>query len=116
IKAVVGRPRSSVDLVNIYTQVAGRSFPSGHVFHYVALYGFLFYLAYVLIPRSPSRTILLIICGSLVSLVGISRMYLGAHWASDVVGAYLFGSVWLFLIIDFYWHMKIKQLERQRPQ
>jgi undecaprenyl-diphosphatase len=116
IKTIVGRPRPTPDLVGIYTHIDGRSFPSGHVFHYMAMYGFLFYLAYVLIPRSTSRTILLIICGSLIGLVGVSRMYLGAHWASDVVGAYLFGTIWLLLIIDFYWYMKIRQLRLEQPQ
>jgi len=109
IKTIVGRPRPTVDLVSVYTNLNSKSFPSGHVFHYVALYGFLFYLAYVLMPKSILRTILLIVCASLVSLVGISRMYLGEHWASDVVGAYLFGTVWLLVVIDFYWKMKIRQ-------
>ena len=116
IKIIVGRPRPTVDLVNIYTNVNGRSFPSGHVFHYVTMYGLLFYLTYVLMPRSWLRTTLLIIFGLLISLVGVSRMYLGAHWASDVVGAYLFGSVWLLLIIDFYWHMKIRQIRGKKSQ
>jgi membrane-associated phospholipid phosphatase len=110
IKIIVARPRPTVDLVSVYTHLNSKSFPSGHVFHYVALYGLLFYLAYVLMPRSIYRTILLVIFGSLVSLVGISRMYLGEHWASDVVGAYLFGTIWLFVVIDLYWHLKIRQL------
>src|SRR5882724_3998227 len=74
IKTIVARPRPSIDLVSVYTHLNSKSFPSGHVFHYVATYGLLFYLVYVLIPRSILRTILLVISGSLVCLVGISRM------------------------------------------
>jgi len=38
-------------------------------------------------------------CSALVMLIGPSRVYLGAHWASDVVGSYIIGVLWLFVLI-----------------
>ncbi len=108
LKVVIDRPRPVVDLVEVYLEHRTRSFPSGHVMSYVALYGFLFYLVYALTRRSPLRFALLAVLGSLVGLVGLSRVYLGAHWASDVIGGYLFGAVWLALIIHFYWRLNMR--------
>ena len=102
IKIIVGRPRPSPDLVEVYAHSATCSFPSGHVTSYLALYGFLFYLVYTLMSRSPLRSALLTLLGAMIGLVGISRVYLGAHWASDVLGGYCFGFFWLALTIYVY--------------
>lgn len=102
LKLLIARPRPSASLVEVYAQRSAFSFPSGHVMSYVTLYGFLFFLTYTLAPRSTWRIAAMILLGALVGLVGLSRVYLGAHWASDVVGGYLFGAVWLALIIYFY--------------
>ena len=116
IKTLVGRPRPSFELIQVYTQVNSKSFPSGHVFHYMALYGLLFYLVYVVMRRSILRSSLLVVFGLMVGLVGISRMYLGEHWASDVIGGYLFGFVWLILMIEFYWRMKMRRLQKTKTE
>ncbi len=44
----------------------------------------------------------MIIGGLLIALIGLARVYSGEHWFSDVVGGYLFGSIWLVLTIRFY--------------
>jgi undecaprenyl-diphosphatase len=62
----------------------------------------MWFLAYTLMKRSAWRTGLLVILGSLIVLVGASRIYLGQHWPSDVLGAYLLGSLTLVVIIWFY--------------
>ncbi len=102
IKIVVDRPRPSADLVDVITQLNDRSFPSGHVVLYTAFFGFVFFLTYALLKPSWAQTVLLALLGALVGLVGLSRIYLGQHWASDVIGAYLLASVWLGLIIRLY--------------
>ncbi|MGH9752466.1 MAG: phosphatase PAP2 family protein [Blastocatellia bacterium] len=102
LKFLIGRPRPTQDMIKVYAPSVTKSFPSGHVTSYMALYGFLFYLVYTLTPPSRLRSALLIVFGALIGLVGISRVYLGAHWASDVLGGYCFGSFWLALIIHFY--------------
>jgi undecaprenyl-diphosphatase len=102
IKFAVGRARPTPDLVEVHAHSTTLSFPSGHVTSYMALYGFLFYLVYTLMSRSPLRSALLIVLGALTGLVGLSRVYLGAHWASDVFGGYCLGFFWLALTIYFY--------------
>ena len=102
IKFIVGRARPTPDMVEVYAHSATRSFPSGHVTSYMALYGFLFYLVYTLMRPSPLRSALLIVLGALTGLVGLSRVYLGAHWASDVFGCYCLGFFWLAMTIYFY--------------
>lgn len=102
VKILVHRPRPGADLVTVLQQLKSYSFPSGHVLTYTVFFGFLFFLSYTLLKRSFVRTILLAILGSLVGLIGISRIYLGDHWASDAAGAYLLGSLWLTLSIYVY--------------
>jgi membrane-associated phospholipid phosphatase len=102
IKFLVGRPRPSPDMVKVYEHPFTCSFPSGHASSYMAFYGFLFYLIYSMMRPSPPRFILLVVCGAMVGLVGVSRVYLGAHWASDVLGGYCLGFFWLALTINVY--------------
>jgi membrane-associated phospholipid phosphatase len=106
IKIIVGRARPSPDLVEVFEHPFSGSFPSGHVASYMALYGFLFYLVYSLMRPSALRSALLIVCGAMTGLVGLSRVYLGAHWASDVFGGYGFGFFWLALTIYVYQRRK----------
>ncbi len=102
IKLVVERPRPSANVVNVITQLKDYSFPSGHVLYFTFFFGFLLFLSYTLLKHSWWRTLLLIILGSMVALIGLSRIYVGQHWVSDVAAAYLLGSVWLSLTIFVY--------------
>lgn len=102
IKSVVARPRPGMDLVEVFLPNDGNSFPSGHVMLYTVFFGFLFFLAWSRLPRSPWRTLALVLTGGLVLLVGPSRIFLGAHWLSDVVAAHLLGLLILLFAIEFY--------------
>jgi membrane-associated phospholipid phosphatase len=102
VKDWIRRPRPTIDLVNVFGILNSYSFPSGHVMFYVGFFGFLWFLVYTLLKRSWIRTLLLIFLGSLIALVGISRIYLGQHWPSDVLGAYLLGGLTLVAILEFY--------------
>jgi len=106
IKLVVARPRPSASLVDIIQATSGQSFPSGHVMSYVAFWGLLFSLGVILFRgKHWWRTALLIVSALFVVLVGPSRIYLGDHWATDVLGAYLIGglllglSLWIYLFL-----------------
>jgi membrane-associated phospholipid phosphatase len=95
-KLLIARPRPAPDLIQVYADVITNSFPSGHVTFYVSYFGFLFFAAYALLPRgSILRRLALTLTALPVLLVGLSRIYLGAHWPSDTIGAYLWSGVWL---------------------
>ena len=102
-KHLVARPRPAHDLIQSYTDPLTNSFPSGHVTFYVCYFGFLFFVSYALLPRgSLLRRLALTLTALPVLLVGLSRIYLGAHWPSDTIGAYLWSGVWLSLSLALY--------------
>lgn len=102
LKELVHRPRPGADLIRIMWFNEESGFPSGHVMSFIGLYGFLFFLAWTETPRSLFRTVTLFILGSLIVLVGLSRVYLGSHWPSDVLGGYLIGGLWLLAFARLY--------------
>ncbi len=73
------------------------SFPSGHATSSMALYGFLTYILYHLFPRY--RHIIIPVGFTLVGIVGFSRLYLGVHYPSDILGGYLLATMWIFIAI-----------------
>lgn len=102
VKLIVHRPRPSIDLVRVFHELPTSGFPSGHVLTFTALCGFFAFLTYTLLKPSWGRTALLIAFSVLAILMGLSRIYQGQHWFSDVMGAYLLGSLWLALTIWVY--------------
>jgi len=102
VKEYIRRPRPTIDLVDVFRILDSYSFPSGHVMFYVGYFGFIWFLVYTLLKRSWKRTSLLVVLGIFIGLVGMSRIYLGQHWASDVLGAYLLGSLTLAVILWLY--------------
>jgi len=102
IKGLIDRQRPTANLVNVIFQLQSYSFPSGHVLYFTVFFGFLLFLTYTLLRPSRGRTILLLTFTLMVMLIGLSRIYEGQHWASDVFAAYMLGSVWLGLSIVVY--------------
>ena len=102
VKNLVQRPRPAPGQITVFDTLNSYSFPSGHVMFYIGLFGFLGFLAFSLLKPSFKRGLLLVIFGSLVALIGVSRIYLGEHWASDVLGSYLLGSLLLVATIQIY--------------
>jgi undecaprenyl-diphosphatase len=104
LKLVISRPRPAVSaLVPVYRNTVSQSFPSGHVTFYVCFFGFLFFVAYALLKHgSVLRRLALTLTALPVLLVGLSRIYLGAHWPSDTLGAYLWSGVWLAFSLVMY--------------
>jgi membrane-associated phospholipid phosphatase len=102
IKLLISRPRPS-PVIRAYRDNATLSFPSGHVTFYVCYFGFLFFVAYALLRRGTMvRRLALTLAALPVLLVGPSRIYLGAHWPSDTLGAYLLSGVWLAFSLAMY--------------
>lgn len=94
-KAYVGRSRPDPEIIvyQYHEFLKADSFPSGHVLIFVGVFGFLFYLIYTQFPKSLIKNLFLGFLTSILLLIGVSRIYLGAHWFSDVVGAYLLGLI-----------------------
>jgi undecaprenyl-diphosphatase len=103
VKYLVARPRPTMEHVRVSGEWAHESFPSGHVTFYVCFFGFLFFAAFALLPKgSTSRRVACTLALLPILLVGLSRVYLGAHWPSDTLGAYLFSGLWLAFSVEVY--------------
>lgn len=102
MKIAVERPRPRPPAAVVARALRDSSFPSGHTVHYVTFYGYLFYIASTLPRRSLAGHALQVLTGSLVGLVGLSRIYRGEHWLSDVLAAYCFGILYLMAWVGLY--------------
>jgi len=102
IKLVVGRHRPSSSLVHVVTPLSSPSFPSGHTVHYTVFFGFILFILLANFHSSWGRNLLVTICALLIVLIGFSRVYLGEHWVTDVLGGYLLGALCLIPIIYGY--------------
>ncbi len=103
IKLLIHRPRPTVEDAMIMLKYSQSSFPSGHVVHYVVFFGFL--LTVMIVDKKiPSffRIFIGVSSAVLILTISISRLYLGAHWVTDVLGAYLFGFFYLGVLLTFY--------------
>lgn len=98
IKVALHRPRPT-EL--FYTGWSAFSFPSGHSTVNLVLYGFLAFLIGREL-RPALRLPVAFIALSLALLIAFSRVYLGAHWFSDVAGGLAFGTAWLVVLVFFY--------------
>lgn len=111
LKSFYQRERPSI---NSEIDAIGYSFPSGHGMGSLLFYGF---LTYIIISNIKSKAIkwsAVILASILVLLIGFSRVYLGAHYPSDVIAGYLAGAVWLLVnIITLEW-IKWKSLNKHR--
>jgi undecaprenyl-diphosphatase len=110
VKVAVGRPRPEVD--EPIATAFGKSFPSGHSMAAVVCYGALLLVA---LPFLSDRGRRLAVTGTalLVALIGFSRLTLGVHFLSDVLGGYVLGAAWLSASVAAF---EIWREERDRPR
>lgn len=93
--------RARPDLEHMVT-VETLSYPSGHAMSAMAFYGFLIYLLYKFRLNLLVKNILILLVALLILSIGISRIYLGVHFPSDILGGFIAGAIWvLFCILLF---------------
>ncbi|ELP65806.1 phosphatase PAP2 family protein [Streptomyces turgidiscabies] len=95
VMALVARPRPAH--ADWATHASGWAFPSGHTTTAALTAGLLVISVFVRAPRG--RTLLALVFGCWGALVGLTRVYLGVHWFTDVVGGWLFALGWLGLCL-----------------
>ena len=97
LKRILQRPRPTEFRI---VEEKGYSFPSGHSMVSMAFYGYLIYLIYRYIKNKYVKWTLITILSILICLIGISRIYLGVHYTSDVLGGFLISVSYLVIYIS----------------
>ena len=99
IKTIVHRPRPLNSLVDVYHDMFPGSFPSGHAIMAIVFASLLIYSFKDDVKNFLIRNVLIVISFSFFVLVGISRIYLNAHWFSDVLGGLSLGLAWFMTVV-----------------
>ncbi|MES2459990.1 MAG: phosphatase PAP2 family protein, partial [Armatimonadota bacterium] len=112
-KYVVGRPRQQI--VPSLDKAPFQSFPSGHTVFALVIYG---YLAHLILSRieSPPRWLAWLLYGGAVfiaAIVGVSRVYLAAHYPTDVIAGVLIGVPWLLAVVALHNQSLLRDEEKR---
>lgn len=99
VKYLYGRARPSLEHL-VFAD--GFSFPSGHSTGAMMIYGFILIIAHQRITSKNLRVLSEALIGILIVLIGLSRIYLGVHYPTDVLGGFILGFAYLNVIYPFY--------------
>ena len=97
LKRILQRPRPTEFRI---IEETGYSFPSGHSMVSMAFYGYLIYLIYKYVKNKYLKWGSIILLGALICCIGVSRIYLGVHYTSDVLGGFLLSISYLVIYIS----------------
>ena len=97
IKRILQRPRPTEYRI---IEETGYSFPSGHSMVSMAFYGYFIYLIYKYVKNKYIKWISIVLLSILICSIGISRIYLGVHYTSDVLGGFLISVSYLVIYIS----------------
>jgi membrane-associated phospholipid phosphatase len=106
LKAALSRPRPP--LRDALAPADGYAFPSAHAATAAAAFGVLAYLVAIRLRHWNAQVTVWACAAMLTALVGISRVYLGVHWTTDVLGGWAFGLLWLTVILSA-WAARTKE-------
>lgn len=106
LKRIYERPRP--DELTHLVEASGLSFPSGHAMFSFSFVGLLIYIAWNFIKNKVIRNIVVTLLSALIFFIGISRVYVGVHYPSDVIAGFAAGLFWLLLSITL-----IKYIEKK---
>ena len=114
LRDIYDRPRPSGGIVNVYGGPQGFSYPSGTAMHSMLFYGWVIYLLPRLTQRANIRYPLSAFLVGWIVLHGLWVVHHGRHWPSDVLGGYLYGLMYLIVIIKLY--PIVRRWDARRPQ
>ena len=97
LKRILQRPRPTEYRI---IEETGYSFPSGHSMVSMAFYGYLIYLIYKYVKNKYIKWISIALLSILIGTIGISRIYLGVHYTSDVLGGFLISVSYLIIYVS----------------
>ena len=106
LKHIIQRERPNI---NRLIPEKGYSFPSGHAMMSMAFYGMLIFLIFKYVKNTALKWTLIVILTILLSTIGITRIYLGVHYPSDVIGGFLVSLTYLFILTEIYNKVKIEE-------
>ena len=107
LKLVINRPRPSAELIQVLSPEQDNTFPSGHAVFAIVILGLLAYFIFINLKNHTLRMLALVGLIALILLIGTSRVYLGVHWPSDVIGGYIIGGILLTVLIWFHHAWKV---------
>ena len=97
LKGILQRPRPTEYRI---IEETGYSFPSGHSMISMAFYGYLIYLIYKYVKNKYIKWTSIVVLSLLICTIGISRIYLGVHYTSDVLGGFFISISYLVIYIS----------------
>ncbi|MCM3673706.1 phosphatase PAP2 family protein [Peribacillus simplex] len=95
-------------------EIGGYSFPSGHAMNAFSLYGILTFLLWRHITAMWARILLILFSMMMILSIGISRIYLGVHYPSDIIAGYLAGGCWIAISIWFFQRYQDRRKNKDR--
>ena len=114
LKELFARPRPRFERPLVVE--ASHSFPSGQAMESLVVHGMLAYLAVPILRGSGTHAVFVVGAAVLVVLIGFGRVYLGAHYLSDVVGGFAAGGAWLGAVTACWNRMGRRDADSRRGQ
>ena len=107
LKSIFKRARPELHRI---VDIGGFSFPSGHTMFAFSLYGIIAYIAWRNLKTASSRALLFLFAAFMIIMIGISRIYLGVHYPSDVIAGIFASALWMTIATTVYaWYQERKE-------